>query len=106
MIETEICYMLHIRAKGDDQEFTGRKESVTLMTQLEVLGGQQYNTFSYNPKVMIVLIESGYIWDKMRNNRPDEYPKLLITILQNSDRKVMKEACCRQIIKYFGRQKN
>ena len=52
---------------------------------------------------MIILIESGYIWNKLiKSKKAEDYPKLLITIFNHSDKKLIKQACCRQIIKYFG----
>jgi hypothetical protein len=105
MMETEICYLLHIRGKSDknDQEYVGRGiKDNALLCMLDQIGGS-HSQYTYNPKVLIVLIESGYIWDKMKRDQPSSYPKLLISILENSNRKVIKEACCIQIIKYFGR---
>jgi hypothetical protein len=35
-----------------------------------------------------------------------DYPKFLIAILKESDKNFVKEAVCRMIIKYFGKQKS
>ena len=35
-----------------------------------------------------------------------DYPKFLINILAESDRNFVKESVCRNIIKFFGKQKS
>lgn len=40
----------------------------------------------------------------MASNLSD-YPQFLVGILQNSDRLLVKEACCRRIIKFFGKSR-
>jgi hypothetical protein len=64
-----------------------------------------YNSFSMNNKVLVVLIETGYCQQQLNMTRKDTYPKFLITVLNNSDRNYIKEACCRMIIKFFGKKK-
>jgi hypothetical protein len=52
--------------------------------------------------VLVVLIESGYVSDFVFQDNETEYPKFLVGILEKSDRGLLKEACCRRIIKYFS----
>ena len=65
---------------------------------------QDYSKYTMNYRVLVVLIESNYI-QKYINKGSDEkslYPYFLSTVLMNSDRNYIKEACCRMIIKFFG----
>lgn len=62
-----------------------------------------YNKFTMNFKVLVVLIESGFI-QKYLNKYEDNalYPSFLSCVLQNCERNYVKEACCRMIIRFFG----
>ena len=65
---------------------------------------QNYQEFEFNPKVLVVLIETGYIQAALSSeSNKSEYRKFLITILRETDRNFVKEACCRRIIKFFGK---
>jgi hypothetical protein len=55
-ISDEIAYLLHVRRVGSEYD---RKNS-SLEGQLNLLLNS-YNQFEYNYKVLVVLIESGYI---------------------------------------------
>tara|TARA_B110000285_G_C15048139_1_gene575486 strand:+ start:768 stop:959 length:192 start_codon:yes stop_codon:yes gene_type:complete len=59
--------------------------------------------YEYNYKVLVVLIDSGYIQDFVFQDNENEYPKFLVGILERSDRGLLKEACCRKVIKYFSK---
>lgn len=59
-----------------------------------------------NYRVLAVLIESDYCRQQLNMNQKSQYPKFLITILNNSDNNYIKESCCRMIIKFFGAKKN
>ena len=64
---------------------------IELEAQLLQLDGQSINQFTYNTKVMIVLIEQDYIWNKLqRSKKTEDYPKLLMSIFTHSDKKLIK----------------
>jgi hypothetical protein len=56
-LQREIAYLLHIRRVGQRYQ---REPNNTLERQLRELM-QNYSMFSFNPKVLVVLIETGYI---------------------------------------------
>ena len=56
-IKNEIAYMLNIREVGEPYE---RREGYTIDKQLRELSFNA-NGYEFNPKVLVVLIESGYI---------------------------------------------
>ena len=64
-----------------------------------------YPAFQFNPRVLVVLIETGYIQQQLSILNKSDYPKFLITIIKETDRNYVKEACCRRIIKFFGKSK-
>jgi len=64
-----------------------------------------YPAFTFNPKAMVVFIDTGYIQQVLNQMSKSDYPKFLISLLKESDRAVIKEACCRMIIKFFGKKK-
>ena len=65
-----------------------------------------YNTFSMNYRVLVVLIETGYFQQLLDPMGKNVYPTFLITVLDNADKNYVKEACCRMIIKFFCADKN
>lgn len=56
-----------------------------------------------NFKVLVVLIENNYCQNQLNQLNKSDYPKFLITVLKETDKKYLKEACCRMIIKFFGK---
>lgn len=56
-----------------------------------------------NFKVLAVLIETGYIQKILKSQNKSLYPLFLITMLKECDKNFIKEACCRMLIKYFGK---
>lgn len=59
-----------------------------------------------NFKVLVVLIESNYCQQQLNQLNKSDYPKFLITVLKETDKRYLKEACCRMIIKYFGKNES
>lgn len=100
-IHNEIAYLLHIRRAG--KEYT-REASAQIDKQLRDLM-VSFNSFQFNNKVMAVLIETGYCQQMLNMLSKSDYPKFLITLLQQSDRGLIKEACCRMVIRFFGKSK-
>lgn len=101
IIHQEIAYLLHIRRIGKEYD---RSKGTSISSQLLELM-QNYNSFSLNNRVLVVLIETGYCQQHLSGTRKDTYPKFLITVLNNCDRNYIKEACCKMIIKFFGKKK-
>ena len=66
---------------------------------------QNYNSFAFNNRVLVVLIETGFCQQILGSARKDIYPKFLMSVLYNSNRNFIKEACCKMIIKFFGKKK-
>ena len=64
-----------------------------------------YHSMEYNPKVLVVLIETGHCQKVLNSMNKSDYPKFLVTILRESDRNFVKESVCRMIIKSFGKKK-
>jgi hypothetical protein len=60
----------------------------------------------YNPRVLVILIESGHCQWMLSSTNKTDYPKFLITILKESDKNFVKESVCRMIIKSFGKRKS
>ena len=56
-----------------------------------------------NYRVLQVLIETGYCQKVLNEVNKSDYPRFLITVLSKTDKNAIKEACCRMIIKYFGK---
>jgi len=100
-IHAEITYLLHIRRIG--KEYV-REANSSMDRQLKDLMNN-FSAFQFNQKVMVVLIETGYIQQVLNVMSKSDYPKFLITLLKETDRGTIKEACCRMIIKFFGRKK-
>ena len=100
-ISAELAYLLHIRKFG--KEYV-RDNSSSIEKQLGDLMNN-YPAFQFNPRVLVVLIETGYIQQQLSIMNKSDYPKFLITILKESDRNYVKEACCRRVIKFFGKSK-
>lgn len=92
----EITYLAHIRKSGQKYE---REKSLEFLIDSMMTN---YNQYEYNYKVLVVLIETGYIQQVMQMDL-EKYPKFLVGMLENSDRLLVKEACCRRIIKFFGK---
>lgn len=67
---------------------------------------QSYHAVDYNPRVLVVLIESGHCQKMLNSLNKSDYPKFLITILRESNRNFVKESVCRMIIKSFGKRKS
>jgi hypothetical protein len=65
-----------------------------------------YHSMDYNPRVLVVLIETGHCQKLLNSVNKSDYPKFLITILRESDRNFVKESVCRMIIKSFGKRKS
>ena len=65
-----------------------------------------YHAVDYNPRVLVVLIETGHCQRMLQRTSLTDYPKFLITILRESDRNFVKESVCRMIIKYFSKHKS
>lgn len=65
-----------------------------------------FNGYSLNSKVLIVLIETEFCQKKLNIINKSDYPKFLIEILKESDRNIIKESACRMIIKLFGKSKS
>ena len=62
-----------------------------------------YKNHEYNYRVLVVLIETGFIQDHIWiANESSKYPEFLKLILENTTRNLVREACFRQIIKFFG----
>jgi len=101
-INMELGYLLHVRRKG--HEFK-RDPSQTLDRQLKELM-QSYHAVDYNPRVLVVLIETGHCQRMLNALNKSDYPKFLITILGESKRNFVKESVCRMIIKSFGKRKS
>ena len=101
-INMELGYLLHVRRKG--QEFK-RDPSQTLDRQLKELM-LSYHAVDYNPRVLVVLIETGHCQRMLTATNKTDYPKFLITILGESNRNFVKESVCRMIIKSFGKRKS
>jgi len=66
--------------------------------------GVDFRAFDMNHKVLVVLIESGYIQSILNQTDKSDYPRFLITVLKNCDEAFIKNAVCRMIIKYFGKK--
>lgn len=101
VIEHELCYLLHVRKIGKEYE----RSSSNLQNQLLELM-TNFNAYTMNYRVLVVLIETGYCQQVLNRFDKPIYPKFLITVLNNSDRNYIKEACCRMIIKFFGKKKD
>ena len=99
IIQNEIAYLLHIRRVGLQYQ---RETNSSIERYLKELMGN-YAGYEFNPKVLVVLIETGYIQECLSVNNKSDYPKFLITILRETDKSFLKEACCRRIIKFFGK---
>jgi hypothetical protein len=65
-----------------------------------------YQAVYYNPRVLVVLIETGHCQRMLNTINKSDYPKFLITILGESNRNFVKESVCRMIIKSFGKRKS
>lgn len=103
-INEQICYMLHIRDANTD--FQVKNIYQALQKILSLNENQDLSSLDMNYKVLVVLIEQGFIQTILNaNGDKQEYPKFLIKVLA-SDKNYVKEACCRMIIKYFAHEKN
>ena len=104
-ITDELQYMLHIRKTGTEYK---RDDKMTMDRQIREMMNNEQGTraFSYNAKVLVILIECGYIQEILNPMSKADYPRFLIALLSQSDRNFVKESVCRMIIKYFGKKKS
>ena len=104
-ITDELQYMLHIRKIGTEYK---RDAKMTMERQIKEMMNNEQGTrvFSYNAKVLVILIECGYIQEILNPMSKADYPRFLIALLSQSDRNFVKESVCRMIIKYFGKKKS
>ena len=98
-ITDEIAYLVHIRKIGHQYD---RKHSKSLGHQIHLLLNN-YVQYEYNYKVLVVLIDYEYVRDFVYDSNPYDYPKFLVGILEKSDRGLLRESCCRRLIKYFDK---
>lgn len=102
IVNEEFSYLLHIRKKGKEYQ---RVENQHIGKEFkELMNG--YKQYDYNHRVLVELIETGYVQDALNIMNKSDYPKFLITILKESDKNFVKESVCRMIIKYFGKKKS
>ncbi len=99
ILKNEFCYLLHIRKHGQPYE-----RGETLSKKIKTLMNTP-KEFTYNSKVLIVLIECGYIQQELSYMNYQEYPKFLISMLGVAKDNKVKESCCRMIINFFGEKK-
>lgn len=99
VIKEELAYLLHIRRKG--VEYSRKMESSLDKALQDILN--DFHNYEMNLKVLVVLIETGYIQTIFDLRDKSIYPKFLITVLKESHRVFVKESCCRMIIKLFGK---
>ncbi|TNV85265.1 hypothetical protein FGO68_gene15236 [Halteria grandinella] len=95
-VKKEIQYLLNVRKVGMRYERTDESIASTVKNLVSSPG-----EYVFNERVLMVLIESGYIQEQFSLLNPGEYPGFLKYILQSSQRIKLKEAACRQIIKLF-----
>ena len=102
--------MLHIRKKGKEYKRPEKQLEVNLAKELrELMNSYEQSgtsTYDYNNRVLVELIETGHVQELLNSMNKTDYPKFLIAILKESDKNFVKEAVCRMIIKYFGKQKS
>ena len=102
-LNREIQYLLNIRKRG--REYI-RDDKSNLGNSLRELMQADFRAFDMNNRVLVVLIESGYIQSILNQTVKSDYPKFLITVLKSTDEAFLKNAVCRMIIKYFGKKKD
>jgi len=91
--------LLHNRRIGKDYEHAN------IDKQFKDIQGN-FKQHVMNFKVLVVLIESNYCQQQLNQLNKSDYPKFLITVLKETDKRYLKEACCRMIIKYFGKNES
>ena len=104
MVNNEVCYLLHLRRKGKPYERGNDLPAKDIGKEMRDMI-VDFKGYSFNSKVLIVLIETEYIQKKLNIISKSDYPKFLIEILVKSDRSILKECACRMIIKLFGKSK-
>ena len=93
---------MHIRKKG--KEYQRNDEKSTIAKEFKELMNA-YDSYDYNYRIMVELIETGYVQDILNVMNKSDYPKFLILVLEKTDKNFVKESVCRMIIKYFGKLK-
>lgn len=90
-IKKEILYLLHCRKIGHKYERTEDGTITSVIKNIVSSPGE----YLFNERVMVVLIESGYIQKEFSFLNPGDYPTFLKYILVNTERIKLKEASCR-----------
>ena len=101
ILKRELLYLLHPRKTGNPHE---RKDE-PITSAIKNITSSSPGEYQYNERVMMTLIEAGYIQQEFSFINPSEYTKFLKYILSSSERGSLKEAACRLIIKLFGPDK-
>jgi hypothetical protein len=90
-IKKEILYLLHSRKIGHRYE---RSDEATITSVIKGIISSP-GEYHFNERVLVVLIESGYIQKEFSFLNPGDYPTFLKFILVNTERIKLKEASCR-----------
>lgn len=89
LLKQEISYLLNVRKKG------GRYDRVhcdPLPAQIKNSVNEEYVC---NERVLVILIETGFIHKELSYLNPSEYPLFLRNLLETRTTSKLKEASCR-----------
>ena len=101
ILKRELLYLLNPRKTDGRHE----RNDEPITSAIKNIVSSSPGEYQYNERVMMTLIEAGYIQQEFSFINPAEYTNFLKYILLNSERTNLKEAACRQIIKLFGPDK-
>mmetsp|Transcript_41226 Transcript_41226/g.30304 ORF Transcript_41226/g.30304 Transcript_41226/m.30304 type:complete len:117 (+) Transcript_41226:375-725(+) len=100
LLKDEIRYLLHM--KKVDNSYERNNDSLVNVIQNLLNTPKLYG---YNERVLVTLIESGYVQEEFRLMNSNDYPNFLIFMLVKNNAMKVKEACCRKMIKLFADKK-
>lgn len=92
--------MLHLRKKDHEYKIDSKIPFGKQLVEFE----SHISAYSYNSKVLVVLVESGLVQEMMDPFGDAHYPRFLICLVQESDRNYIKETALRMLIKHFGKK--
>lgn len=95
ILKREILYLLNIRKIGGKHERQDDSGGNGITSVIKNLCSSNSKEYIYNERIMMTLIESGFIHNEFSYLNPGEYPNFLKHILLNSERIKLKEAACR-----------
>mmetsp|Transcript_8002 Transcript_8002/g.7496 ORF Transcript_8002/g.7496 Transcript_8002/m.7496 type:complete len:256 (+) Transcript_8002:1322-2089(+) len=100
MLKDEMKYLLHMKK----YEYGYERNNDSMVNVINNLLNTP-KAYSFNEKMMVGLIETGYMQDEFRLMNSNDYPNFLIFMLTKSERFKIKEACCRKMIRLFADKK-